>query len=59
MFISWLVGYSFHPVRVLAGANKPAFYIGIHQYEQRESAKAFARLVNTPVLIGCVGAVDG
>ncbi|OWZ06817.1 hypothetical protein PHMEG_00020882 [Phytophthora megakarya] len=73
MSISWLAGYSFHPVRALAGASKPAFYISIHQvmnaiqahdelqlqfpkpeYEQRESANVFARLVNTPVLIGSV-----
>ncbi|OWZ11292.1 hypothetical protein PHMEG_00015709, partial [Phytophthora megakarya] len=78
MFFSWLAGYSFHPVRMLAGGSKSAFYISISQvmdaiqahdelqlqiptteYEQRESAKAFARLVNIPVLIGCVGAVDG
>ncbi|OWZ03946.1 hypothetical protein PHMEG_00024242 [Phytophthora megakarya] len=31
MSISWLAGYSFHPVRALAGASKPAFYISNHQ----------------------------
>ncbi|OWZ05211.1 hypothetical protein PHMEG_00022738 [Phytophthora megakarya] len=30
MCISWLAGYSFHPVRALAGTSKTAFYCSIH-----------------------------
>jgi hypothetical protein len=31
MLVSWLAGYSFHPVRVLSGASKTGFYDSIHQ----------------------------
>lgn len=31
MLVSWLAGYSFHPVRVLSGTSKTGFYDSIHQ----------------------------
>ncbi|EGZ07497.1 hypothetical protein PHYSODRAFT_319330 [Phytophthora sojae] len=62
----WLVGYSYHPVRMLSGVSTSAVYADVHalrfpisEQEQRHSAREFARLSNDGIMRGCVGAIDG